>query len=180
MNIKKWLPWNWFKKEEEQGNIPVKIRTASDDMLLPVSSIEREFDRLFKRYLKRFGDFSMIPDIYDRFGKDFILKPDVDIAETDKKYTITAEIPGVEKKDISIEISDSTLVIKGEKKHEKEEKDKNYHVIERSYGAFQRILSLPEDVDEEKIEAKFENGVLKINLPKQASISKDKKVIEIK
>jgi HSP20 family protein len=76
------------------------------------------------------------------------------------------EVPGVDEKDIELTIADGTLLIRGEKRYEKEDHDKQYHRVERSYGAFQRMLSLPTDADESKIAAKFKNGVLTVTIAK--------------
>lgn len=93
--------------------------------------------------------------------------PAVDIFETEKELILSAEIPGIEEKDIELKIEDNTLVIKGDRKFEKETKEENYHRIERSYGSFFRSFSLPSYVDLEKIEAEHENGILKIRMPKK-------------
>jgi HSP20 family protein len=99
----------------------------------------------------------------------------VDIYETENEVVLTAEIPGVDEKDIEIKVEDSTLTLKGERKFEKETKEENYHRIERAYGSFFRSFTLPAYVDQDKIEAEHENGVLKIRMPKKAEL-KPKKV----
>lgn len=101
--------------------------------------------------------------------------PAVDIYETESELVLSAEIPGVDEKDIEIKIEDNTLSIKGERKFEKETREENYHRIERSYGSFYRSFSLPGTVDQEHIEARHEGGVLKIHMPKKPE-SKPKKV----
>lgn len=97
---------------------------------------------------------------------DFDFAPRVDTAETDAAYEVTAELPGVDEKDIKISLEDNVLCIAGEKKAEREEKKKDYVMSERSYGSFKRAFTLPDNVDAEKIAAKFEKGVLKVTLPK--------------
>ena len=92
--------------------------------------------------------------------------PRVDIAETDKEFTIKAEIPDVKKEDVKISVENGVLSIKGERKQEKEEKDKKFHRVERFYGTFTRSFSLPDNVDENKIEAAFKDGVLNLQIPK--------------
>jgi len=92
--------------------------------------------------------------------------PMVDIAEDDKEYLIKAEIPEVDKKDVKVTVQDGVLTIQGERKQEKEEKDKRFHRVERSYGTFVRTFSLPEDVAEDRMKAEFKDGVLLIHLPK--------------
>jgi HSP20 family protein len=104
----------------------------------------------------------------------------VDVAERENEYEITAELPGMEEKDIEVNVSDDLLTIKGEKREEKEEKKKDYYVSERRYGSFQRSFSLPDGIDANKIEAKFINGVLTVILPKTPEAQKKQKKIEIK
>ena len=92
--------------------------------------------------------------------------PSVDIAETDNEVVVTAELPGVKQDDVDITIADDVLTLKGEKKEEKEVKEKNYHRIERSYGSFQRSVSLPAGVQADKAKATYKDGVLHITVPK--------------
>jgi HSP20 family protein len=94
--------------------------------------------------------------------------PKVETAEDDKQFEITVELPGVDEKDVAVSVDDGVLTIKGEKKSEREEKNKDYHLTERSYGSFQRSFHLPETAAQDKISADFENGVLKVTLPKSA------------
>jgi HSP20 family protein len=92
--------------------------------------------------------------------------PPVDIYETDGALVLKAELPGFSKDDISIELKENTLVIKGERKHEDEVKEGNYHRMERTYGAFQRSFVLPTTVDREKVNASYKDGILELRLPK--------------
>ena len=92
--------------------------------------------------------------------------PRTNVTEADDRLTITAELPGLEAKDVDVSISGDMLTIKGEKRQEKEEKDENHHVVERTYGAFSRMVRLPAPVAADKIKASFKNGVLTVNLPK--------------
>jgi HSP20 family protein len=113
--------------------------------------------------------------------------PAVDFAEADKGYEVTAELPGMDEKDIEVKFADGVLTIRGEKqdekeekkKDEKEEKKKDYYLHERSYGSFHRALQLPNGIDQDKIEAIFKNGVLKVNLPKSAEAQKAEKKIAV-
>jgi HSP20 family protein len=93
---------------------------------------------------------------------------------------VTAELPGARPEDIEISLSDGVLTVKGEKKTEKEDKQKNYHMMERSYGAFQRSFRLPTEVDPDKVEARFENGLLKITLLKAPQAQSKVRKIEVK
>jgi HSP20 family protein len=96
--------------------------------------------------------------------------PAVDIYETENEVVLTAEIPGIEENDIEIKVEDNTLTLRGERKFEKETKEENYHRIERAYGSFFRSFTLPAFVDQDRIEAEHENGVLKIRMPKRAEL----------
>lgn len=105
--------------------------------------------------------------------------PSVDIRETDKELILTAELPGVEEKDIDIEVEDNILTIKGKREIEKETKEEEYHRIERSYGSFYRSFTLPAYVQQEKIKAEHEDGLLRIAMPKKSEL-KPKKVKVLK
>ena len=96
--------------------------------------------------------------------------PAVDIYETENEVVLTAEIPGIEEKDVEIKVEDSTLTLMGERKFEKETKEENYHRIERAYGSFFRSFTLPNYIDQDKIEAEHENGILKVRMPKRAEL----------
>jgi len=96
--------------------------------------------------------------------------PAVDIFETESDLVMTAEVPGIDEKDIEIKIEDNTLILKGARKFEKETKEENYHRIERSYGSFYRAFTLPNSIDPERIQAEHENGVLKITMPKRTEL----------
>jgi HSP20 family protein len=105
--------------------------------------------------------------------------PSVDIFETENELILTAEVPGVEEDNIEIKIEDNTLCLNGERKFEKETKEENYHRIERSYGSFYRSFTIPRNVDQEKIKAEHDNGVLRISMPKKPE-SKPKTVKVLK
>jgi HSP20 family protein len=92
--------------------------------------------------------------------------PQVDILETDEELVLRADLPGLKKDDVDLEVTDGALIMKGEKKEEKEEKGAQYRIVERTYGAFERSFALPNSVDAEKIRADFSNGVLEVHLPK--------------
>ncbi len=104
--------------------------------------------------------------------------PTLDVSETKNDYVVKAELPGIDPKDIDISLTNDLLTIKGEKKQEKEEKEENYHLIERSYGSFTRSVRLPGQVQSDKINANFKNGVLRVTLPKTEEAKK--KEIKIK
>ena len=132
-------------------------------------TLQREIDRVFADFTRGFPSFG---------ARD--LMPSIDVTETDKEFEIIAELPGLEEKDVQINLADNIITIKGEKKADKEEKDKNYHLVERSYGMFERAFSLGADVETDKVEASFDKGVLKIVLPKLATAQPKVKKIEVK
>jgi HSP20 family protein len=127
-------------------------------------------------------------DFFDRFFGDFTLPnlmfedaewtPAFDVSETDHELLVKAEVPGMDKKDINITVSDGMLTIKGEKKQEKKEENEHYHCVETHYGVFSRTMKLPTEVKADKVDATYKDGVLNITLPKTEAI--EPKKIEIK
>jgi HSP20 family protein len=107
------------------------------------------------------------------------LAPSIDVSETESELRIEADLPGVEEKDVDVTVADNILTIKGEKRAEKEETKKNFHVVERSYGSFSRSLTLPFAADPSKAKATFKNGVLSITLPKPPEVKAKAKKIAI-
>jgi HSP20 family protein len=186
MDIKKLAPWNWFKKEDEEGGATVPVKRNEGQVyqeaaeLTPIIRLHREMDRLFDDALRGFGLSPFKSELFTPLTATGLLKPQVDIGASNKEYSISVEVPGVNKDDVKVEITNNSMTISGEKKQEKEEKDKNYYRVERSYGSFQRVLSLPEDADQEGIKATFENGVLTITMPRKALPKSNVKQIEIK
>ena len=149
----------------------------------PFRTLRREIERLFDDFeggwqspLRRAG--SDVEPIRGQITSG--LMPVVDIADTANAYEVSAELPGLDEKNIQVSFSDGMLTIKGEKTEEKEEKKKDYSVSERRYGSFQRSFSIPGGVDAEKINATFKNGVLTVSLPKGAEVQNNVKKIEIK
>ena len=129
--------------------------------------LHREIDRLFNEFAQGMGP-SGLQNIV----------PNIEISETDKAIEISAEMPGLERKDVEISIEDDTLTIRGEKKVEEDNKDKNVQHSERSYGVFLRVLQLPPGIDPANVQATMSNGVLKITIPKPAK--PEPKKIEVK
>ena len=109
-----------------------------------------------------------------------VFNPSFEIGETEKEFHLSAELPGLTEKDVSVTIEDNFLSISGEKKEEKDEKKKNYHLYERRYGSFNRSFALPENVDTDKISAVVKNGVLEVIIPKKEIEPRKVKKIEIK
>jgi len=118
----------------------------------------REIDSLFDRFFEGWP--------FEALKGDGGWIPSIDLSETNKEYIVRAEIPGVDPKDFDISLNNNVLTIKGERKHEKETKEEDFHRIERSYGSFTRSIQLPGEVDEDKVKANYKNGVLEIILPK--------------
>ena len=141
---------------------------------------EDPFRTLFQEVQKTFEDFSRRSP-FGRFGSD-MPSPKIDVAESKDAIELTAELPGVDENDVDITLADDVLTIRGEKKTEREEQDedKNWRVVERSYGSFSRTIPLPYEPDATKVEAKFDKGVLRIHLPKPEGVTKKEQKIEIK
>jgi len=136
----------------------------------------KEFERV-RREMDRLWDSFLESGLRKR-GEEGEWLPSLDVAETKNELVVKAEVPGMDPKDIDISLSDGVLTIKGEKRQEKEEKEADYHVVERSYGSFLRSVQLPKEVQSDKISASYKNGILKITLPKSEEAKK--KEIKIK
>src|SRR5690606_4740646 len=148
------------------------------------TALRREIDRLFDEF-RPFGwrlrpGRSMFDVELPRLRDAWQIAPAVDLVEKDKEYQITAELPGIEEKNLEIKLSNGVLTIKGEKQEEKEQKDGDYYLSERRYGSFHRSFQLPEGVDADKIKASFGKGILKITMPKTAKAQNATKKIEVK
>lgn len=155
------VPW----RDREGTSLPA--RQESD----PLYSLQREVDRLF-------NEFSTLSPWYQG---DREFAPSVNVTERAKEIEVSAELPGIDEKDIDISIARGVLTIKGEKKLEHEETEGNYYRRERRYGAFSRSIQLPTDIlDVDNAEAVFKNGVLTINLPKLEEAQQISKRVEVK
>ena len=178
------------KVTKEKSGAPAKskdVATATEPfgrLFEPLASVRRDIDRFFD---------SMSPDLHRAFDLDPFrrlgaafeiargdLVPSAEVTEEKKSYQISAELPGVEEKDISLTLQDHMLTISGEKKSERKEETKDYHLSERRYGSFQRSFRVPDDVDENKISASFDKGVMTIVLPKGASAKPKGRQIPVK
>jgi HSP20 family protein len=129
-----------------------------------LSQVERQMQRLFTEPFR-------VPFVTEDMG----WTPSVEVTETENSIDVAAELPGMTKEDVEVDLENNVLTIRGEKRQEKEEKDKEQYLLERYYGSFQRSFSLPSPVDESKVKAEFRNGVLKIHLEKSAQ-AKGKKI----
>jgi HSP20 family protein len=177
----------------DAGKVPVKggepERAGAGALAQPgraIRSLRDEVDRLFDDFSSSMLSFPFTRRAFDlepfwaRKAPFTASLPVVDMVEKEKEFQITAELPGLDEKDVDVTLSDDVLTISGEKKEEKEEKRKGYYMSERSYGAFNRTFRLPDGVDREKIDAKFEKGVLAVTLPKTPESQKKEKKIAIK
>lgn len=136
--------------------VPVKQgATAPRPFTSVFGSLQREIDRLFE-------DFT--PTLMTREGAPEV-RCKMDLAETDKGLELTVEVPGLDEKDVEVSVADGQLTVSGEKRFEKEEKEKNYHLIERGYGSFARSIALPDGVRADDIQASLNKGVLKVTIP---------------
>ncbi len=167
--------------------VPVEVKRSSVPARQPDTwrSFRNEMDRLFDRFTRDF-EWPSFPRLFNlapswpespAFG---LSAPPVEISEDAKAYRIAAELPGLDPKEIEVVVSGDMLVLKGEKREEKEEKGKNTYLSERCYGAFQRSFMLPDTVDRDKLAADFSKGVLTITLPKKVEAQKPEKKIEVK
>jgi HSP20 family protein len=135
-------------------------------------SMRSDFDRLFESF------FSQVPEV--PVVKEEFWAPVIDVVEHDGKIEVKAELPGMKKDDIKVTVKDNMLSVSGERKQEKETKEKTFHRIERSYGKFSRTITLPTAVDADRIKATYKDGILNITLPKPESIKPKQIDVEIK
>ena len=177
MDLHKLNPWNWFKHEEPEKTKGEIVPVKHDDQSLSrfpqfdnLNRLHREIDRVFEDAFRGFG----LPgrprsEMRSFFSDDFMpaFRANVNIASDDKQYTITLEAPGLSQEDLSIELNNQVLVIKGTKHEEQEEKDKHFYRRERRYGAFERTLAVPDDADTDGIRANMDKGLLTINIPRK-------------
>jgi HSP20 family protein len=172
--------------EAAMAEVPVEVKKAPQvQTTLPDvwQSFRGEMDRLFDRVGSGFGFPSLrrMFDVEPAWRSSFSFStPAIDMSEDEKAYKISAELPGIDATDIDVSVSGDMLVLKGEKRQEREEKDKNYHFSERAYGSFQRAFELPGSVDRNRVTADFSKGVLTITLPKTAEAQKPTQKIEVR
>jgi HSP20 family protein len=177
----------------DNSSIPVNVESKSAGgarpaAAPPVVSLRREIDRLFEDFERGLWSWPFgrsagrsLFDMMPSGGREIAAaSPSVDIVEKDKAFEITAELPGMDEKNVEVKLANGTLTIRGEKTEEKEEKEKDYHLSERRYGSFERRFGLPEGIDTDKIEAAFKNGVLTVVLPKSATAQDAEKKIAVK
>lgn len=162
VDLKALVPW--------RNNKP-QMPATGEDFFDPFVTFRREMDRMFDDFFG--GGF------LGAHGKQGVT-PAVDIDETEKEVVVTAELPGVSDKDVEVTLAGDILTIRGDKKAEHEEKNGDSYYVERRFGSFSRSLRLPFDVSDEKVDAKFKDGVLTIHVPKPAELQKSVRKIEVK
>ena len=145
----------------------------------PFQSFRTEIDRLFDSFLGG-GGFPSLTSFRQGFPAAQGLTPTLDVKENEKEIVVKADLPGLDEKDINLTIHNGVLSLRGEKKSEHTDERDNYHMMERSYGSFQRSIRLPDTIDEDKVEARFDKGVLTVTLPKRPEMVSAQKKIEIK
>jgi HSP20 family protein len=174
---------------EAGSKVPVKTEEKATPSALeawrPLENLHREIDRLFEDFAPGlwgapFARSVFAADPFSRRDLAWVAAPAVDITESDKGYEITADLPGMDEKNIEVKVANGGLTIKGEKQEEKEEKKKEYYLHERRAGSFERYFRVPEGVDTDKIEATFKKGVLTVTLPKKPEAQKAAKKIAVK
>ncbi|WP_426415336.1 Hsp20/alpha crystallin family protein [Aestuariirhabdus sp. LZHN29] len=173
MEWQKALPWNWFSNEQPQvGSVD---RPFSPH---PLTQLHNEMDRLFEVAFSGFGlrpfTEQELPDM-----KDVMLKPKLDISESPEHFTITVEVAGVDRDDLNIALDGNVLTITGEKKQEKIEDKDNVHCVERRYGSFRRVLTLPANANPAQLNAKVDKGVLTLTIAKLGDGEDSRRKVEI-
>jgi len=153
MNVRDLIPWN---RVQDRGITPQTVEGSTN----PLLDLQRDMNRVFDDFFRGFDRAFDTPAI----GRQ--TWPTLDVAETDTEYKVTAELPGLDEKDVELTLRDNTLVISGEKRDEREERNEGRYYAERFVGRFSRAVPLPEEVDPDKVAAAFKNGVLTVVVPK--------------
>lgn len=176
----------------DESNVPVEKRTSV--AATPAASLMqawRPFENLRREVDRLFDDFNLNPfhlplrrpafDLEPFWQADsWVAQPAMDLVERDNAFELTAEMPGLDEKNIEVDVANGVLTVKGQKEEDKVEKKEDFRLRERRFGSFVRSVRLPETVDADKIEASFKNGVLKVTLPKKPEAQKPVKKIEVK
>ena len=168
MDLKSLVPW----RNNSKPNVPA----TRDDYFDPIVTFRREMDRMFDDFLTGFGGRGLQSTSAGWQG----VTPTLDVTETEKELVVTAELPGLDDKDFEVTLAGDVLTIKGEKKSEHEEKNGDGHYIERRFGSFSRAVRLPFEVKDEKVDAKYDKGILTIRVPKPEEAQRAVRRIEIK
>jgi len=150
------------------------VKAEPAHAISPFEEMEKRFEEFFRRPFSMFGP-SWLPSI--KFPESGMVSPDIDIFEDGSDVVVKAEMPGMKKEDIEVNLTNEMVTVSGEKKKEEKVEKKDYYRVERSHGSFRRSFRLPKEVQSDKAKAKFKDGVLEIRVPKTAeAIRKEKKV----
>jgi HSP20 family protein len=166
MAIRDLIPWS-----RQENRLPAPVGAERDRADHPLMSLHREVNRLFDDVFRGFGAPAL-----GGFDRGFAW-PSLELGETDNEVRITAELPGLDEKDVDITVEEGVLTLRGEKKAEVEDKDRGY--TERSYGRFERRIGLPRGIERDKASATFQNGVLTVTLPKSEAANENVRRIPV-
>ena len=161
------IPWNRNRA----------LATRPQDVVDPFNMLRRDVDRVFGDFLSDWTRPDRMLNMLDRQMGSFM--PEIDVKETDKEFQVTADLPGMDEKDLEVTFVDGALSIKGEKREEHEEEKGNMFHSERRYGAFERLIPISSDIDLNKAKASFKKGVLKITLPRTENARSNRKTIPV-
>lgn len=161
------IPWRWGRRQVPAREEETPFETLHREMMSLFDTFFRDFEQGLRAWS---GGRSLAP----------VMVPSVDVTETDEEVKVTADLPGLTDKDVEVTLDNDVLVIRGEKKQEREEKKRSYHLMERSYGRFERHIPLPEGLDLDRAEARFKNGVLTVTVPKLPEAKSKRRQIPVK
>ncbi len=166
--VKNLIPWK--KKKHE-----VEVLAPDDD---PTFALTRGMSDMVHQLFRQFDE--RLPHPLFRAHAGTGVMPSVDVAESDNEVVVTADLPGLDEKELNVSLDEHFLTLRGERKEEREKKGKNYHQVERSYGAFHRSIALPEGIDRDHVEATFKKGVLQVKIAKKPGTSHPVRRIPVK
>lgn len=176
MALTEMIPSQWLRRGDNSGVTGLTTRARLDPMMRsddPFVRMHETMDRLFDDLFSNSVGWSIGRQRGDQAGAHSLLTPQVDISEADEAYRLSVDLPGVESKDIELSADEESLTIRAEKQREASDSDDDgtrFHRVERSFGRFERMLTLPVDADTENISAKYTNGVLEISVPRRKDI----------
>ncbi len=190
MNLEKLKPWNWFKHEEsgtDKGSQNPVSRNEAENLPQAgtgtLMSLHGDMNRWFDDAFKSLGMPSLASNLQPRampgISLSNIYRPQIDVSGDSNCYEINLDVPGLTESDLSLEVKDDVLTIKGQKEERSEDKDKHYYRVERSYGSFQRTLALPDDAIGDEIKANLDKGVLRLEIPRRETPNQEVKRISI-
>lgn len=177
VELKKWIPFRFPRQNNRTAELPVR---AAAGMPLSLATMRDEMDRMFERF---WANPMAAMESPDRWFGDFSpagFQPKLDVTDDKNFLRVTCEVPGVDMKDIDVEVQDGVMTITGEKKQEQTSEDEGCYHTERSYGYFRRSIPLPTEVETGKAEAKFDKGILTVKLPKTEKARQQSTKIPIK